>query len=373
MTWAVAIVVAFLISGIAGIMILIPSHEVATEATIALAVVPQEGEEKKDQELPQEIVQQAPIVDIESKEDKTLEEEIIISKEPVTLPAKTEEGSETKVINLTEAEMTQPEPPPVTSYYNAAYIEKRDDDLILPVKSAEGSRPFDIYQGDFLPDSTKTYLTLVVSELGVDPALFEQIKSSFSKEVVCAFLADRRLSQNLNNEARELGHETILMLPMEPMDYPKSDPGPETLLTNSEAPENKKRLETLLSQFTGYLAVTPYMGNRFLRVKRDFPPILKEIERRGLGYFEPRSVRTKAFQWKPKEMLYAKGSYDVVRGYSVAQIHEVLERVQKDLSQKQSVILTVQADKVSLQEVQKWLPKVLNETVVLAPLSAVTE
>lgn len=33
--------------------------------------------------------------------------------------------------------------------------------------------------------------------------------------------------------AREAGHEILLQLPMEPFDYPDSDPGPQTLLASA--------------------------------------------------------------------------------------------------------------------------------------------
>lgn len=394
-TWALSIVTAFIVFGGVGVVMLTPKSPV-THATVALADSPAVHPSPAFEAEPS-----TPQNDPPSKEDKTLEENVIAHSAPLTLPEnRSEHAEKTQEVTMSVADLTQEkeeapalveavETPPVkialasekivevkaetTPYYNEVCLEKRGGEMVLPIESPEGFRPFDVYQGDYFPDSIKTQLTVVISELGANPALFEQVKSSFPKEVVCGFLATRSLSQAMNNEARELGHETLLMLPLEPMNYPKSDPGPWALLTNLSPLDNKKRLERHLSQFTGYIAVTPYMGNRFSRVKRDFQPILKEIKRRGLGYFEPRLVRSKAVQWKPTDMPYAKGNYDITRGSSVATIRETLGRVKTDLTNKHSLILTVQADKVSLKEVQKWLPKVLNETISLAPLSAMTE
>ena len=41
---------------------------------------------------------------------------------------------------------------------------------------------------------------------------------------------------------RRAGHEVLIGLPMEPADYPRRDPGPQTLLTSLDAAENLKRL-----------------------------------------------------------------------------------------------------------------------------------
>ena len=55
----------------------------------------------------------------------------------------------------------------------------------------------------------------------------------------------RPLCQRLwrvDRRARAAGHEVLLGLPMEPVDYPRQDPGPLTLLTSLEPKENVDRL-----------------------------------------------------------------------------------------------------------------------------------
>ncbi|PNA58296.1 hypothetical protein C1Y19_35055, partial [Pseudomonas sp. MPR-LB3] len=64
--------------------------------------------------------------------------------------------------------------------------------------------------------------------------------------------------------ARANGHEVVLELPMEPLDYPANDPGKYTLMTNAAPAETVRRLEWLLARTTGYFATTNYMGGRFV-------------------------------------------------------------------------------------------------------------
>ena len=45
---------------------------------------------------------------------------------------------------------------------------------------------------------------------------------------------------------------------MEPSDYPRSDPGPYTLLTSASLVENLDRLEWTLAQATGYVGCDQY-------------------------------------------------------------------------------------------------------------------
>lgn len=360
---AAATVVASLVVGAIALIVLPPKQKPGELITVALGttyqISPSNVSEQKS-EVTAEVTNT-----LEEKPQAPLVEERVEPREPLILPNATVETAE--VVTIAQDVLEEKKPLP---YYRPECLEKKEEGVFLPIKSPQGLRPFDAYQSDFNPNLSKTPLTLVISELGANPKIFEQVKSSCPRQVACAFLPDRSLSQSLNNKARELGYETLLMLPMEPMAYPKSDPGPRTLLTNLPKAENLKRFEESLGQFTGYIGVTPYMGNRFARVKRDFEPLLKEVERRGLAYFEPRLIRSKALQIKPEKMLWTKSQYDIERGLSVTKIRDILKRAEKVLAKKQPVIMTIQADAVSLKEIKKWLPSILKKEVILTPLSS---
>src|SRR5262249_12461487 len=90
------------------------------------------------------------------------------------------------------------------------------------------------------------------------------------------------------------GHEVLLQVPMEPVDYPDNDPGPRTLLTSVAADQNLDRLHWFMSRFQGYVGVSNYMGARFTANELAIAPVLGDVSRRGLIYFDdgssPRSL-----------------------------------------------------------------------------------
>ena len=88
--------------------------------------------------------------------------------------------------------------------------------------------------------------------------------------------------------ARQAGHETLLMLPMEPFDYPRSDPGPNTLLSNLPTADNIQRLLNARSQANGYVGVTTLSGTRFTTEPDKITPVLDVLHRRGLMVFDAR-------------------------------------------------------------------------------------
>ena len=66
-------------------------------------------------------------------------------------------------------------------------------------------------------------------------------------------------------KARELGHEVLLEVPMEPFDFPDSDPGPHTLRSGASEDANIRKLTWSLTRFTGYAGITNLLGGPFPR------------------------------------------------------------------------------------------------------------
>src|SRR3546814_10885137 len=65
--------------------------------------------------------------------------------------------------------------------------------------------------------------------------------------------------------ARAAGHELMLHMPMEPLDLPRNDPGPNALLMKLDSAEIQRRLDWDLARFDGYVGVNNHMGSRFTR------------------------------------------------------------------------------------------------------------
>jgi hypothetical protein len=77
----------------------------------------------------------------------------------------------------------------------------------------------------------------------------------------------------------------VLELPMEPFDFPDSDPGPHTLRAGVDEDSNLQRLTWTLSRFTGYAGVTNLLGQRFLSDSDVLSPAMTYLARRGLYFY----------------------------------------------------------------------------------------
>ena len=75
-------------------------------------------------------------------------------------------------------------------------------------------------------------------------------------------------------------------MPLEPFDYPDTDPGPQTLLTGQPPQANLDKLYWLMARFGGYIGLINNTGARFTASSGDFGPVMEELGTRGLGYLD---------------------------------------------------------------------------------------
>ncbi|HTK36225.1 MAG TPA: divergent polysaccharide deacetylase family protein [Caulobacteraceae bacterium] len=160
---------------------------------------------------------------------------------------------------------------------------------LLPVIGKDGRTPFQAYARPF-KDSGKPRIALVVGGLGLNAAATRAAIERLPPEVTLSFVPYAEGLQGWIDLARADGHEVMLEIPMEPLDYPNNDPGPYTLMASARPEETTKRLEWLLSRATGYFAVTNYLGGRFLTADAGLAAFTGALKARGLGFIDDGAV-----------------------------------------------------------------------------------
>lgn len=134
----------------------------------------------------------------------------------------------------------------------------------------------------------KPRVAFILSELGLAPKAAEEIIKKLPPAITLSFspYARPQTLEYLSALARSNGHEVMLDLPLEPIDFPQRDPGPKALLTALEPKENLERLDWSLGRSTGYVGVAVWMGSRFVGSPRQMQPLMEAIESRGLVYLD---------------------------------------------------------------------------------------
>ncbi|MBX7248302.1 MAG: divergent polysaccharide deacetylase family protein [Caulobacteraceae bacterium] len=166
----------------------------------------------------------------------------------------------------------------------------------LPSIAPDGRTPFSAYARPFRSNG-KPKVALIVGGLGLNAAATRAAIERLPAEVTLSFVPYSEGLQGWIDLARANGHEVLLEIPMEPLDYPDNDPGPYTLLASANAAEINRRMEWLLSRAVGYVGVTNYLGDRFVTSDAGMAAFTGALKSRGLAFFDDGSARNRPGGW----------------------------------------------------------------------------
>lgn len=173
--------------------------------------------------------------------------------------------------------------------------------------------------------------------------------------------------------ARSSGHEVLLGLPMEPTNFPATDPGPQTLLTSLTAQQNLERLDWVVGRVEGVVGVASQEGSRFAATPEALRPILAAINARGLMILDtratPRSVipRVASEIGVPRAINDRTIDVEATRGAIDARLAEI-ERIAREGG---TAVAMGSPYPVTLERLAVWLPTLQEKGLALAPLTAV--
>ncbi|WP_223385618.1 divergent polysaccharide deacetylase family protein [Oricola cellulosilytica] len=153
----------------------------------------------------------------------------------------------------------------------------------LPARTGDGRRPMDIYARPWSQAGGKR-IAIVIGGMGVSQTGTQNALRELPPEVTLAFAPHGNSLGRWMRQARKKGHELLMQVPMEPFNYPQSDPGPETLTLAASAEENLAHLRWALGRMTNYTGVVNYLGGRFANDDGAITPVLREVADRGLLY-----------------------------------------------------------------------------------------
>jgi polysaccharide deacetylase 2 family uncharacterized protein YibQ len=215
---------------------------------------------------------------------------------PPAAPAPPQTATAVPPSETASPETTPPEqpaapeqPPPPVSVGHAlvadpALIEKTPQGP-LPRIADNGTAPMRVYAAPVISNG-KPRIAIVINGLGISAKATSAALAGLPSGVTLAFAPYANDVQRWVIVARQKGHEVLLEVPMEPYDFPDSDPGQYTLRAGVGEDSNTKRLVWALTRFTGYTGATNLLGGRFLSDAGALEPVLTYLTRHGLLFYD---------------------------------------------------------------------------------------
>lgn len=244
----------------------------------------------------------------------------------------------------------------------------------LPRIAEDGSRPLDLYAAPVARGAVEApKIVLVVNGLGLSQTGTQEAIRLLPSGVTLGFAPYGSSLERWVQRARQEGHELLLQLPLEPFDFPDNDPGPHTLLTKLSETQNRDRLHWLLARITNYVGVVNYMGARFTANREVFSPVMRELEKRGLLFFDDgsssRSVADKLA--KASKAPFAKADMTIDFVATPEQVDARLLQLEALARSRGLAVGVASALPVSIERIAEWAEGLEARGVYLVPPSYV--
>ncbi len=248
-----------------------------------------------------------------------------------------------------------------------------NDDGASPDFMSNGVAPMKAFANPFPSNESRPRVAIVLRGLGLSQSATQLAIDTLPANVTLSFVPYAKNLQNWVSKARAASHEVLIELPMEPMDYPNNDPGPNTLLTSLSSEENAARLDWLLNRFSGYVGVSNYLGSKFVHDQQAFQPVLTSLQQRGLLYLDDGTSQRTVLTRTAREVGLVWSLSDRELNYvSAAAVELDLDDLEARARRNGLAIGTGFSFPVTIEQVAKWAATLKDRGIVLAPITAVS-
>jgi len=243
----------------------------------------------------------------------------------------------------------------------------------LPIIGPDGREPWQVYARPFDDYSTKPRIALMIAGLGLSSVVTGTAIETLPPEITFAFSVYGNNLEQWIDKARGTGHEIMLMLPMEPYNFPANDPGPDTLQVDQSKDEILKRLHTVLSSATRYIGVTNDMGSKFTSSEEAMTPVLNDIKKRGLLFMDSRTSQYSVAARLARELRVPRAVNNryIDNDLSEAEILERLEELENVARTYGAAAGIGRPYPVTIRTLAEWAEGLEEKGFVLVPVSAI--
>lgn len=244
----------------------------------------------------------------------------------------------------------------------------------LPVIAKDGTRPADYYARPFDHEGSMPVIAVAITGLGYNKALTESatnLPGTFS-------LAYSSYAPSVDiwvKSARQFGHEIWIELPMEPPDYPASDPGPHAIFAEMQPHVVVRNLYTILARIQGAVGIITPKDEVATSNVSAFSTMLDELAKRGLlaAVTNTNTTSERDDVLKIRKTFTFVADVVIDESMNATMLRAALEKAETLAKQQGHVLLTVKATPGALQALAAWESTLEGKGIQLAPASALAD
>jgi polysaccharide deacetylase 2 family uncharacterized protein YibQ len=149
------------------------------------------------------------------------------------------------------------------------------------IPQAHPSRP----ETGIKPSRVLPKIAIVIDDLGYDRHIAQEF-IDLQAPLTLSFLPQAPHAKEMALLAKKRGKGTLLHLPMEPLDYPRTNPGPGALLLTMSTNEIIQIIDNDFNEFSFVQGANNHMGSRFTENREKMAVVLESLKKRNLFFLD---------------------------------------------------------------------------------------
>lgn len=315
-------------------------------------------------ESPAESVDESPV----AQESPVIDEELVAA---ATATAIATETAPILPNDLGEPNAIKSSATPIADV-KAALAEKSAFGTV-PIISGDGEQSWHYYARKYERKGSEPMIAIIITGLGQNK-IVTNAAIKLDENIALSFMPYAKDAASWASAARRAGHEVLIDLPLEPSNYPASDPGPYGLFATKNTHENASRLQWLMSRFQGYIGFVSPQNEVFTSNDETFTALLQSLVNRGLMMVIGRAPA----KTSTKQIIDTTATPNILvdvlldEELSAAAIQTRFSTLQKIANKRGYAVALAQGYPLTIQQIGLWTATLEKQGVVLAPISFVT-
>lgn len=159
-------------------------------------------------------------------------------------------------------------------------------------------------RSDLSTQTSKKAIAIIVDDFGNYNSNLLTGFAQTNPAICFAILPGSRYAKETMQIARQYGHESIIHVPMEPLKYPKENPGDDAIFVQHSAGEITRRLERFINQLPYCIGINNHMGSFATSDETTMQVVMQTLKKHNLLFIDSRTANSSvAYQVAQRNMV----------------------------------------------------------------------
>lgn len=256
---------------------------------------------------------------------------------------------------------------------NPSLVE-RVEGADLPVIGADGTKPWRAYSKPFDRKRNQPMVAVVISGLGINREV-TQDALHLHEYFTVSFSPYARDIGSWRSAIRATGHEMLVDLPLQPSDYPLTDPGPYGVILEKGDAEAIHRMQWMMARFPTLIGFLTPQNESFTANDEALKILLQTLANRGLmlvlGHEPPRKETKDLVDASHTAIVTADILLDEEQSPTAIQAR--LTQLEEQAKKNGYAIGIAQSYPLTVSQLKAWSRSLAEKGIILVPVSAIVK